>query len=125
MVNNNELRALHVRMYAALLRLEKSAKSNNIVEADKWHTQFSALFDLAVKFLPADKTPSDDPLLNHFDHARNAFMMSLMDISKEIESLTEKGKSHLIPMYEANRRQDLEDGKRLVSEIRSMLKGHI
>src|SRR3989338_9115013 len=125
MVNNNELRSLHVRMYAALLRLDKSVKSNDIVEADKWNKNFSDLFDLARKFLPTGKNPSDDPLLNRFDHARNCFMMSLIDISKEIESLTKMGKSHLIPMYESNRKQSLERGINLVLEIRSMLKGHI
>ena len=125
MVNNNELRALHVRMYAALLRLEKSAKSNDIAEADKWHRDFSALFDLAAKFLPAGKTSSNDPLLNHFDHAKNAFMMSLIDMPKEVESLTKMGKPNLIQVYEASRKQSLENGRRLILKIRSMLKGHV
>lgn len=112
-------------MYSALLRLEKSAKSKNIVEADKWNREFSALFNLAAKFLPAGKTPSDDPILNHFDHARNNFMVSLIDISKEIESLTKMGRSDLIQVYEANRKESLEEGRKLVLEIKSMLKGHI
>jgi hypothetical protein len=123
MVNKDELKALHVRMYGALLRLEKAAKSNDIIEVNKWHDHFFDLFQLASKFLLKGQETKDDPLLNLFDDARNAFMMSLLDISKEIEELRKVGRGNIIQSYEENRKKSLESGRKLLMEIKAMLRG--
>ena len=123
MTNGGEFRAIFVRMYALLCRMEAAAVKKYFEKLRVLEVEFSKYYELAVKLSPEGTQPGDDPLLHHFDIARNSFRQSFQDASGEIEGLRKIGRLDIIKLHEEFAKRSLEDGKRYRQEIKSMLRG--